>query len=52
VVNPGWVKTDMGGPNATLTPQESVTALRRFIEKLGPDRSGKFFHYDGSEYPW
>ena len=24
VVNPGWVQTDMGGPNATLTPSESV----------------------------
>ena len=52
VINPGWVKTDMGGPNATLTPQESVTAMRRLIEKLSPDQSGKFFHYDGSEYPW
>jgi NAD(P)-dependent dehydrogenase (short-subunit alcohol dehydrogenase family) len=52
VVNPGWVKTDMGGPNATLTPEDSVTALRRLIEKLGPDQSGKFFHYDGSEHPW
>ena len=52
VVNPGWVKTDMGGPNATLTPQESVTAMLRLIEKLGPDQSGKFFHYDGSKYPW
>jgi len=29
-----------------------VTALRRLIEKIGPDQSGKFFHYDGSEYPW
>jgi NAD(P)-dependent dehydrogenase (short-subunit alcohol dehydrogenase family) len=52
VVNPGWVKTDMGGPNATLTPEDSVTALRRLIEKLGTDQSGKFFHYDGSEHPW
>jgi NAD(P)-dependent dehydrogenase (short-subunit alcohol dehydrogenase family) len=52
VVNPGWVKTDMGGPSATLTPQESVTALRRLIETLGPSNSGKFYHYDGSEYPW
>jgi len=52
VVNPGWVKTDMGGPNATLTPQESVTWMRRLIEKLGPAQSGKFFHYNGSEYPW
>ena len=52
VVNPGWVKTDMGGPSATLTPQESVTALRRLIETLGANNSGKFYHYDGSEYPW
>ena len=52
VVNPGWVKTDMGGPGATLTPLESVTALRRLIEKPGPTNSGKFYHYDGSEYPW
>jgi len=52
VINPGWVKTDMGGLSATLTPQESVAAMRRLIEKLGRAQSGKFFHYDGSEYPW
>jgi NAD(P)-dependent dehydrogenase (short-subunit alcohol dehydrogenase family) len=52
LVNPGWVRTDMGGPRATLTPAESVAALRRLIETLGPAQSGKFFHYDGSEYPW
>ena len=52
VINPGWVKTDMGGPNATLTPTESVTAMRRLIGKLGPAQSGKFFNHDGREYPW
>jgi NAD(P)-dependent dehydrogenase (short-subunit alcohol dehydrogenase family) len=52
VVNPGWVQTDMGGPHATLTPAESVTMLRRFIETLGPAQSGKFFNYDGREYAW
>jgi NAD(P)-dependent dehydrogenase (short-subunit alcohol dehydrogenase family) len=52
VLNPGWVKTDMGGPNATITPQESVGALRRLIAGLGAKDSGKFYHYDGSEYPW
>ncbi len=52
VVNPGWVKTDMGGPNATLSPQESVSALRRLIERLGPGDSGRFYNHDGREYAW
>ena len=52
LVNPGWVRTDMGGPKAPLSPQESVTAMRRLIETLGPDQSGKFYNYDGREYPW
>ena len=52
VVNPGWVQTDMGGANATLTPLESVTALRGLIETLGSAQSGKFFNYDGREYAW
>ncbi len=52
VVNPGWVQTDMGGPNAKITPAESVTKLRRLIETLGPAQSGKFFNYDSREYPW
>ena len=52
VINPGWVKTDMGGPGATLTPEKSVTAMRAVIERLGPRDSGKFYNYDGDEYPW
>jgi putative SOS response-associated peptidase YedK len=36
---------------ATLTPQESVTAMRRLIETLGANNSGKFYHYEGSKYP-
>jgi len=42
----------MGGPGATLTPQQSVTALRLLIEKFGPPHSGRFYYYDGREYPW
>jgi NAD(P)-dependent dehydrogenase (short-subunit alcohol dehydrogenase family) len=52
VVNPGWVRTDMGGPHATLTPAESVTRLRRLFETLGPAQTGRFFNHDGREYPW
>jgi NAD(P)-dependent dehydrogenase (short-subunit alcohol dehydrogenase family) len=52
LVNPGWVRTDMGGPKAPLSPQESVTAMRRLIDTFGPNQSGKFYNYDGREYPW
>jgi NAD(P)-dependent dehydrogenase (short-subunit alcohol dehydrogenase family) len=52
VVNPGWVRTDMGGPNAPLTPSESIARLRRLIENLAPTHSGKFFNHDGREYTW
>jgi len=52
VVSPGWVQTDMGGPSATLTPAESVSALRRLFARLGPSDSGKFFGYDGQEVAW
>jgi NAD(P)-dependent dehydrogenase (short-subunit alcohol dehydrogenase family) len=52
VVNPGWVQTDMGGPNANLTPAESIARLRRLLDNLGPAQSGKFFNHDGREYAW
>jgi NAD(P)-dependent dehydrogenase (short-subunit alcohol dehydrogenase family) len=52
LVHPGWVRTDMGGPKAPLSPQESVSAMRRLIDKLEPNNSGKFYNYDGREYPW
>lgn len=52
VLHPGWVETRMGGPNAPLEPEESVAGMRRLIEGLGPEQSGGFFSYDGSEIPW
>jgi len=52
LLHPGWVKTDMGGPNAALTPTESITHLRASIKKLTFTDSGKFFNYDGTPLPW
>ena len=37
VMNPGWVRTDMGGPNATLEPSESIGALSASLRPLGPN---------------
>lgn len=51
-VNPGWVRTDMGGPSASLKPEESGSALRALINRLTPADNGMFFQYDGSELPW
>jgi NAD(P)-dependent dehydrogenase (short-subunit alcohol dehydrogenase family) len=52
VMNPGWVRTDMGGPGGKISPAESIAAMRRVIAKLTPADSGKFFNYDGGQYPW
>jgi NAD(P)-dependent dehydrogenase (short-subunit alcohol dehydrogenase family) len=52
VFHPGWVKTDMGGPNAMISAEQSVSGIRRVISNLTLADSGKFFAYDGQEIPW
>jgi NAD(P)-dependent dehydrogenase (short-subunit alcohol dehydrogenase family) len=52
VLNPGWVKTRMGGAGAPLAPEESVGSMRQTIEALGPEQTGGFFNRDGRPYPW
>jgi NAD(P)-dependent dehydrogenase (short-subunit alcohol dehydrogenase family) len=51
-VHPGWVRTDMGGANATLSPEESVAGLVALIGKLGPQDNGRFYDYQGKPIPW
>jgi NAD(P)-dependent dehydrogenase (short-subunit alcohol dehydrogenase family) len=52
VINPGWVRTDMGGSRGTLAPEESIRAMRSVIAGLRPEDSGKFLNYTGKPYPW
>lgn len=52
VLHPGWVRTDMGGENATYSPQESVSGLIAVIEKLKPSDNGRFFDFKGEPIPW
>lgn len=52
VLHPGWVQTDMGGPNALIDTQTSVSGMIGVIDGLSRDQSGSFFNYDGSIIPW
>jgi len=51
-MSPGWVRTDMGGENAPLSPQESVTGILRTLAGLDKDDSGGYFNHDGTELAW
>lgn len=52
VLDPGWVKTDMGGSNASLTPEQSVEGILNVVAKLTPADNGEFFAYHGKRVPW
>ena len=51
-LHPGWVQTDMGGSNAMINVQTSVSGLRKVIEGLSFDSTGQFIAYDGKPIPW
>src|SRR6185503_8746004 len=51
-LSPGWVRTDMGGQGAPLSPEKSVHGLRKVISGLRKEHSGQFLSHDGSEIPW
>ncbi len=51
-IHPGWVETDMGGRGATLSPEQSVHAIRAVIDRASPSDNGKFLSYQGHEMAW
>ncbi|MGB2131428.1 MAG: SDR family oxidoreductase [Marinobacterium sp.] len=51
-LHPGWVQTDMGGPNALVSAEESVRGMRTLIENLDQDQSGSFLDYRGELIEW
>lgn len=50
--HPGWVQTDMGGPQADLTPEEAITGMRAVIDNATPEDSGTFWSVTGEQEPW
>ena len=52
LLHPGWVRTDMGGPNGLIDTTTSVSGMIEVIDRLSQSDSGCFFNYDGSKIPW
>ncbi|MDH5546938.1 MAG: SDR family oxidoreductase [Gammaproteobacteria bacterium] len=50
--HPGWVKTEMGGPNAEISTAESVAKMFAIMDRVTIKNSGRFFDIDGSVIPW
>ena len=51
-IHPGWVRTDMGGQNANLSPEESVSAMRVVIDNVTADDNGTYRGYSGDPVAW
>jgi NAD(P)-dependent dehydrogenase (short-subunit alcohol dehydrogenase family) len=52
VCHPGWVKTDMGGSGADITPEMSATGLTRVVDRMSLSHSPEFLAWDGAAIPW
>ncbi|KAI9061969.1 NAD(P)-binding protein [Trametes sanguinea] len=49
---PGWVRTELGGKDADLDPEESVTGILKVITSVTNADSGRYLRYNGEEIPW
>ncbi len=52
ILHPGWVLTDMGGPNAEITVTESVSSMLKTLDGASSGDNGRFIDVDGSTIPW
>jgi len=52
LLHPGWVQTALGGPNAVMTPKDSVSGMRGEIDRLTPADNGRFINFNGTPIPW
>ncbi|KAH9887894.1 NAD-P-binding protein [Cubamyces lactineus] len=49
---PGWVKTDMGGEEAYVDTEESISKILAMITSVTAADSGKYLRYNGESIPW
>jgi NAD(P)-dependent dehydrogenase (short-subunit alcohol dehydrogenase family) len=51
-MHPGWVRTDMGGPNADIDVETSTSGMVKVVSNLTAADSGRYLAWNGSELPW
>ena len=51
-LHPGWVQTEMGGPNAEISTNESVSGLKDILQSAGAAQNGQFIEFNGNKIPW
>ncbi|MGD9941894.1 MAG: SDR family oxidoreductase [Burkholderiaceae bacterium] len=51
-LHPGWVRTDMGGPNADVETADSIAGMRRIIDNPAAYPGGCFYDYRGQSLAW
>ncbi len=51
-VHPGWLKTDMGGPDATLPPDDSAEGIYQLTQRQRGLEEAIYMDHLGNELPW
>jgi NAD(P)-dependent dehydrogenase (short-subunit alcohol dehydrogenase family) len=51
-LHPGWIRSEMGGPSATLDPDVAATSIVDLVDGLTLDNTGSFYQWDGTIHPW
>ena len=52
ILHPGWNNTRMGDPGAPFKPIDTVSGVRKLLERSNLESTGQFLRFDGVEIPW
>jgi NAD(P)-dependent dehydrogenase (short-subunit alcohol dehydrogenase family) len=52
LIHPGYVQTDMSGPDADITPEDSAKQVVKLAEGWPLEKSGDFYKWNGEVHPW
>ena len=52
LIHPGHVQTDMGGPNAEITSEESASGIISVIDGINVENTGCFMKWNGEPHNW